>query len=143
MRILIFLCWPVIFWAQANSQIEKAVLAANDEVTHAAEARDADRFFAFIAGSVVQDGVISPTPQAVRDRVEPGFRRPVKVVYRWKQQRVTVLSPDSALLVGEGETIVTTDQGSVTQPFAQTMVWVLRDGKWKILHAHQSTPKNL
>jgi uncharacterized protein (TIGR02246 family) len=141
MRILLAFLWTAAVWAQTDAAIEKAVLAANAEVTHAAEARDAERFFAFITGSVIQDGVLSPNPQAVRERVEPGFRRPVKVAYQWKQQKVTVLAPDTALVVGEGETIVTTDQGSVKQPFAQTAVWVLRDGKWKILHAHQSTAR--
>jgi hypothetical protein len=71
------------------------------------------------------------------------MRRPAKVVYRWKQQHVTVLSPETALLVSDGESVVTTDSGSFTQPFVQTTVWVLRDGAWKILHAHQSTPKQL
>jgi uncharacterized protein (TIGR02246 family) len=147
MRILFLLFWPAILFAQADAAIEKAVLAANDQVTRAAEARDADRFFSFLAdttkGSVIQDGVLSLTPQAVRARIEPGFRRPVKVEYRWKQQHVTVLAPDTVLLVGDGETVVTTDQGTVTQPFAQSAIWVLRNGGWKILHAHQSTPKSL
>jgi len=143
MRILFVLFSPLILWAQGD--VEKAVLAANDEITHAAEARDADRFFSFLLdttkGSIIQDGVLSLTPQAVRARVEPGFRQSVKVHYRWKQQHVTVLAQDMALLVGEGEILIATDRGTTTQPFAQSAVWVRRDGKWKILHAHQSTPK--
>jgi uncharacterized protein (TIGR02246 family) len=143
MRIFFMFLWPAMMWAQADAAIEKAVLAANEAVTHAAEARDAERFFSYIAGSIVQDGVVSMTPQAVRARVEPGFRAPVKVKYNWRQQHVTVLAPGTALLVSEGETVVTTDQGVVTQPFAQSAIWVLRDGQWKILHAHHSTPKPL
>jgi hypothetical protein len=147
MRILFILLLPAILWVLADTAIEKAVLAANDQVTRAAEARDVDRFFSVPAdtakGSVIQDRIFSLRPQAVRARVEPGFRRPVKVEYRWKQQHVTVLASDTALLAGEGETVVTTDQGMVTQPFAQSAVWALRNGAWTILHAHQSTPKNL
>ncbi len=47
----------------------------------------------------------------------------------------------AALLVSDGETPVTSERGAITVPFVQTAVWVLRDGAWKIFHAHQSTPK--
>jgi hypothetical protein len=147
MRILFLLLWPAMMFAQADAAIEKAVLAANTEVTRAAESRDAARLFSFMVdtnkGSIIMDGVLSLTPGEARARLEPGIRRPAKVVYRWKQQHVTVLSPEAALLVSDGESVVTTDNGSFTQPFVQTTVWVLRDGAWKILHAHQSTPKQL
>jgi hypothetical protein len=92
-------------------------------------------------GSIVQDGVLSLTPKEARARVEAGFRQPVKVVYRWKQQHVTVLSASAALVVSDGETVVTSERGSVTVPFVQSAVWVLRDGEWKILHSHQSARK--
>jgi uncharacterized protein (TIGR02246 family) len=146
MRILFLFLLPAFLFGQSNAALERAVLAANDQVTHAAEARDAEKFFSFFAdttkGSVIQDGVLSLTPRGMRARVEPGFRQPVKVEFRWKQQHVTVLAPDTVLLVSEGDTLVTTDKGTATQPFAQSMVWVLRNGAWKILHAHQSIPKN-
>jgi SnoaL-like domain len=145
MRILILFFCAVAAFAQTDAAIEKAVLAANEQVTRAAEARDLDGLFRFMIdtnkGSVVQNGVLSLTTQDARARVEPGFRQPVKVVYRWKQQYVTVLSPTAALLVSEGETVVTSANGSNTAPFVQTAVWVLRDGAWKILHAHQSSPR--
>ena len=145
MRIL-FIFLPALLWAQPNSAIEKAILAANAQVTQAAESRDAARLFSFLVdtnkGSIIQDGILSLTPADARARVEPGMQRLV-VTYRWKQQHVTVLSPEAALLVSDGETIVATESGTRTQPFVQTTVWVLRDGAWKILHAHQSTPRNL
>ena len=146
MRIL-FMLLPALAWAQSDSAIERAILAANAQVTQAAESRDAARLFSFMVdtkkGSIIQDGILSLTPADARARVEPGMQRPVKVTYRWKQHHVTVISPEAALLVSDGETIVTTDTGARTQPFVQTTIWVLRDGAWKILHAHQSTPRNL
>ena len=54
---------------------------------------------------------------------------------------MTVLSPETALLVAEGESVATTTSGaSFSAPFAQTVVFVLRDGAWKAIHAHQSSP---
>ncbi|HTP31290.1 MAG TPA: nuclear transport factor 2 family protein [Candidatus Acidoferrales bacterium] len=144
MRILFILFLVVPAFAQMDNAIEKAVLAANDQVTRAAEARDLDRLFSFMVdtdkGSIIQNGVLSLTTRDARARVEPGFRQPLKVAYHWKQQHVTVLAPTAALLVSEGETAVTSANGDFTVPFVQTTVWVLRDGAWKILHAHQSSP---
>ena len=48
----------------------------------------------------------------------------------------------TALLVGEGETEFRTaqdPQSAFARPFAQTVLFVLTDGKWKALHAHMST----
>jgi len=144
MRILILLLCAARLFAQQDAAIEKAVLAANAQVRQAAEARDLDRFFSFILdtnkGSIIQNGVLSLTPADARAKLEPGFRAPLKVEYRWKQQHVTVLSPTAALLVSEGEAAVTSANGSFTAPFVQSEVWILRDGAWKILHAHQSSP---
>jgi hypothetical protein len=92
-------------------------------------------------GSIIQNGALSLSPQDAKARLAPSFRAPVKVVYHWKQQHVTVLSPTAALLVSEGETVIAAPNAEpLTVPFAQTAVWVLRDGAWKILHAHQSSP---
>ena len=64
------------------------------------------------------------------------------IQYRWKRQYVTPLSPESAVLVAEGESTVTTEAGvTFTAPFAQTVVFVLRDGRWRAIHAHQSSPR--
>ena len=147
MRILFIYLFPLLVWAQSDAAVEKAILAANAQVAQAAESRDAGRLFSFMVdtskGSIIQDGVLSLTPAEARARVEPGLERGPGVKYRWKRQHVTVISPDVALLVSEGDSIIDTGTGTVTRPFVQTTVWVLRDGAWKILHAHQSTPRNL
>ena len=145
MRILFIFLFGAPLFAQQDAAIERAVLAANAQVTQAAEARNLDRLFSFMLdtgkGSIVQNGVLSLTPQDAKAKLAPGFGAPVKVAYRWKQQLVTVLSPTSALLVSEGDTAISTPNAEpVIVPFVQTAVWVLRDGSWKILHAHQSSP---
>jgi len=141
--ILFFSCGAGLF-GQTDAAVEKAVLAANQRATQAAEARDLDGLLRFMVdtnkGSIVQDGVLSLSPADARARLEPGFRAPVKVAYHWKRQHVTVLSPTLALLVSEGETSVASPNGNFTVPFVQSAIWVLRDGEWKILHAHHSAP---
>ncbi len=130
--------------ADAKS-IEDAVLAVSAEMTRAGEAVDADRLFSYMLetdkGSVIQNGVFLATRQEAFERVRSNLRGISKTQYHWKRQYVTVLSPEVALLTAEGDSIVTTAAGDTfTAPFAQTVVFVLRAGSWKAIHAHQSSP---
>ena len=125
--------------------IEAAVLAVNAEMERAAEAVDAERLFSFMLdtdkGSIIQNGVFLATRDEALQRVTANLRGIRKIEYRWKRQHVTALSTDVALLTAEGESIVTTTEGQmITTPFAQTVVFVLRESHWKALHAHQSSP---
>jgi uncharacterized protein (TIGR02246 family) len=122
------------------------VLAANADMERAAEAVDAERLFTFMLdtdkGSIIQNGVFMATREEALHRVKTNLRGISKIEYRWKRQHVTVLSADVALLTAEGESIVTTTEGQVfTTPFAQTVVFVMKEGHWKALHAHQSSPQ--
>ena len=126
--------------------LEEAVLAANAEMTRAGEAVDAERLFSFMLdtdkGSVIQNGVFLATREEALQRVKANLRGISKIEYRWKRQHVTGLSADVALLTAEGESVATTTEGQVfTTPFAQTVVFVMREGGWKALHAHQSSPQ--
>jgi uncharacterized protein (TIGR02246 family) len=131
--------------ADAKS-VEEAVLAVHAEMTRAGEAGDADRLFSYMLdtdkGSVIQSGVVLATRQEALERVRDNLRGIRGIQYRWQRQLVTVLSPEVALLTAEGESVVTTTAGvTFTAPFAQTVVFVLRDGAWKAIHAHQSSPR--
>jgi uncharacterized protein (TIGR02246 family) len=126
--------------------VEEAVLAVNADMERAAEAVDAERLFTFMLdtdkGSIIQNGVFMATREEALHRVKTNLRGISKIEYRWKRQHVTVLSADVALLTAEGESIVTTTEGQVfTTPFAQTVVFVMKEGHWKALHAHQSSPQ--
>lgn len=119
---------------------------ANAEMERAAAAVDADRLFTFMLdtdkGSVIQNGVFLATREEALHRVKTNLQGISKVEYRWQRQHVTVLSADVALLTAEGESIATTTEGQVfTTPLAQTVVFVMREGHWKALHAHQSSPQ--
>jgi uncharacterized protein (TIGR02246 family) len=126
--------------------IEDAVLAVNAEMTRAAEAADADRLFGYMLetdkGSVIQNGVVLATRLQALERVKRNLSGISKIQYHWSRQYVTVLSPEVALLIAEGESVVNTTAGDTfTAPFAQTVVFVLRAGEWKVIHAHQSSPR--
>ena len=134
------------FAQRADSKsIEEAVLAVSAEMTKAGEAADADRLFSYLLetdkGSVIQNGVFMATRREALERVRTNLGRVGKIAYRWKRQDVTVLSPEVALLTAEGETTATTTAGDTfTVPLAQTIVFVRKDGQWKAIHAHQSSP---
>lgn len=126
--------------------IEDAVLAVSAEMTKAGEALDADRLFSYMLetdkGSVIQNGMMMLTRQQALERVKGNLGGISTIQYRWKSQFVTVLSPEIALLTAEGESTATTTTGATfTAPFAQTVVFVRRDGSWKAIHAHQSSPR--
>lgn len=126
--------------------VEDAVLAVSAEMTRAGEALDADRLFSYILesdkGSVIQNGVVMVTRGEALEQVRSGLRRVSGVHYRWNRQYVTVLSPEVAILTAEGEATATTPAGdSLTNPLAQTIVFVLKNGNWKAIHAHQSSPQ--
>ena len=132
--------------ARAPGLLEEAVLRTSAEMARAGEAVDAERLFSFMLdtdkGSVIQNGVFLATRAEALQRVKANLGGISKIEYRWKRQHVTVLSAEVALLTAEGESVATTTEGQVfTTLFAQTVVFVMREGRWKALHAHQSSPQ--
>lgn len=126
--------------------VENAVLAVSAEMTRAGEAVDADRLFSYMLetdkGSVIQNGVVMATRQEALERVRSNLRGISRIQYHWKRQYVSVLSPEVAVLTAEGDSTVTTSAGDTfSTSFAQTVVFVLRAGSWKAIHAHQSSPQ--
>lgn len=131
---------------EADSKaIEQAVLDAHAEMIAAAESKDADAMFDLIVNHdkdvIIQDGALIPTWQEAKDTIETGFGTVESVQYRFDRRRVNVLSPDIAVMTSAGATTVVTLSGqSFTTPFANTAVFILRDGRWKIVHGHHSVP---
>ena len=114
-------------------------------MTRAAEDRDIDRLFSFMLandrGSIVQGGRLLTTREEALATVKRSFEGVAAIKYRWNRQLVTVISPTIALLVCDGESEIRTAQdppATIVTPFAQTVLFVLTDGKWKALHAHNS-----
>jgi len=152
--ILVLACVSIV-WAAPMSQtdttvqqqkaIEKAVLDTHAKMTEAEKSLDAEKFFAYITdydkGLIIQDGTLFKTRQEALDTVRAGFERVAKVERAYDQMYVTVLSPEAALLTAKGTSSVTLSDGrTLAGPFAASMVFVLRNGQWKLLQGHYSTP---
>lgn len=131
--------------AAGDDTIVKAVLAANARLTDAANRLDTDAFFAGIVDSdesrIIQDGKLFKTRADAMAAVRQGSQGVAKLERRFEDPHVTVLAPGAALLTAEGTTAVTLSDGrGFTNRFAVSLVFVLRDGQWKLLHGHYSLP---
>ncbi len=125
-----------------SAAIERAVHEANADMIAAANRLDLDAFFAAITESaqIVQNGTIFPSRADARAGVERGLRGVTRLERRLHDPRVTVLAPDTALLVSEGDATFTVQDGRVmTSRFAVSLVFVHRDGRWQVVHGHYST----
>jgi uncharacterized protein (TIGR02246 family) len=127
--------------------IEKAVLETNARMTEAANRLDADAFFDFILesdkGLIIQNGTIFKNRQEALEAVRRGFQGITKMDRRLENPQVTVISPGLALLVAEGTTTATFTSGrTVTSRFAVSLIFMRKDGQWKLLHGHYSIPAN-
>jgi len=152
MVVLVLVSTTLVVALQGNSStagdkeaIEKAVLEANSRMMQASNSLDVEKFFAFVLdsdkGPIIQDGQLFKTRAAAMEVVKTGFQGIAKMDRRYDQTHVTVLSPDTALLVASGSSTATLADGrSFASPFAVSLVFVLRDGQWKVLHGHYSTP---
>ena len=125
--------------------VEKKVKDTYAEITRAAESVDAEKLFSYVLdndkGALIQGGKIVLTRQEAFDSYKKNSEGIKKVAYKIDRQYVTIISPDTALLVTEGSFEATTTEGNTFgSPFAQTVVFVLKDNKWKVLHSHTSSP---
>ena len=129
----------------ASAHVQKAVLARLAEIQIAAQALDPDKVFSFVlendAGALAQNGKLFLTRKEALESTKQGFQGLQSVSYQFDEQRVTVLSPTIALAAGEGSSSATLDDGrTLTTRFAQSVVFVLTNGGWKVLHSHRSFP---
>jgi ketosteroid isomerase-like protein len=150
--LLVLACVSIVTALQGNrdsgmdeAAIEKAVLKVNDEMIQASNNLDADKFFEYILdtnkGLIIQDGILFKTHQEAYDVVKKGFEAFSKLQRSFNQIYVTVISSNTALLTGTGTTRATLKDGqTITAPFAVSLVFVLKDGQWKLLQGHYSTP---
>ena len=131
--------------AAADDAVEAAVLEAHHQMTAAAEALDAEGFFAFILdsarGPVIQDGRLFANRADALEAVRRGFEGMASVERVYEATDVTVISEETALLTGNGTSTVTLQDGRrLDGRFAVSLVFVLRDGAWRVLHGHYSIP---
>lgn len=129
----------------SEQAIRDAVLDVNARMTKAADNLDFDGFFSHILdtdkGSIVQNGTVYKSRQEAMDAVKAGMTGVAKIERRFVSPQVSVISPDVALLTSEGTLLATfTDGRTVDGRFAISMIFVRKDGEWKLLHGHYSAP---
>jgi len=130
----------------AQQTVEQALRAASVQLRAAAEKLDANALYAYVLDTatppIIEAGRVAPTRAAALAGTVAGFQGLTSISYHYTREHVTVLSPTAALWVGEGTaTALLRDGREIEAPFAETLVWVMRDGQWKILHAHRSVPQ--
>jgi uncharacterized protein (TIGR02246 family) len=130
---------------QQQQAIEKAVLKTHNQMVQADASLDADKFFSYILdfdkGLIIRDGRLFKTRQEAYEVVKEGYQGISKIKRTYEIIHVTAISPETALLTAQGTSTVTLKDGrTFSGPFALSMIYVLRDGKWKVLHGHYSAP---
>lgn len=151
---LILICASAVWAFQGNKSdmptqqqqaIEKAVLKTHNQMVRADANLDADEFFSYILdfnkGLIIRDGRLFKTRQEAYEVIKTGLEGISKLKRTYEQTHITVISPETALLTAQGiSTVTLTDGRTFSGPFALSMIYVLRDGQWKVLHGHYSAP---
>jgi hypothetical protein len=122
----------------------QAVLKQHEQFLHYAQQLDADKMYELVLendkGTIIQNAQLQ-TRQEALESTKKGFAGLKKIEYKFSEQHVKVISSEVAVFTGKGQTIaITTSDNTYTSDFAVTSVFVLKDGQWKIIHGHFSSP---
>jgi len=132
--------------SEQQKAIEQEILKVHVEMVKAAENSDADGLFNYVIdgckGVIIQDGRITMTRQEALDATKQGLRGLKDISYKFNRKNITVISPTTAIWVADGTTSATVieDGRQLNISFAETIVFTLKDGQWKVFHAHRSVP---
>lgn len=151
--ILVLACVSVV-WAVQNDKcdmsaeqqqaIEKAILKVHEDMKMAAQKLDVETLYSHVLdskGPIIEDGRLRRTRQEALDSTKQGFQRITNLSYTYNHKNITMISPTVVLWVAEGTSLSTIEDGrKFFVTFAETIVFVQRDGQWKVLHAHRSIP---
>lgn len=129
-----------------TAAIEKAVKETYAEITKAAENMDAETLFGFVLenekGCQITSGSVTLTRRKAMEEYRNNIGGIAEIEYSMDRQYVTVISPETAVMVAEGRFEArTTDGRTFGSPMAQTVIFVLNEGGWKVLHSHTSVPR--
>ena len=153
--ILVLICASVVWAMQDNTgplpseqqkAIEEEILKVHAEMVKAAENSDAEGLYSHVIdgckGVIVQDGIIMMTRQESLDTTKQGLAGLKDISYKFNRKNITIISPTTAIWVADGTTSVTIveDGRQLNFQFAETIIFTLKDGQWKVFHAHRSVP---
>jgi hypothetical protein len=110
-----------------------------------AEALDVNRLYGPVLdndqGALAINGQLVLTRAAALERTRANFQNISKLKYRIAERHVTMLAPGAAVLVATGTSEAEIADGrNFSTPFVHTVVFVQREGAWRVIHSHQSTP---
>ncbi len=152
--ILLLACIMLVGTIQCNrtavsvghrQNIESAIFDVQAKMKEAGEGRDVDALYNYVLemdkGVIIEDGRIRWTRQEALNATKQDFQGLKQVSYTYSQKHVTVISPTLALWVGEGTSSATLEDGrQFSVPFAESILFMLKEGQWKVFHAHRSVP---
>ena len=132
--------------ATSQGDSEAAIRAVQAQMQRAAERLDAPALYAHVVDGptppIIENGQPAETRAVALARTAQGFQALTSVSYTHTRQSITLLSPTTALWIGVGTaTAVLADGRTIATPFAESIVFVERDGQWMVLHAHRSVPR--
>jgi len=150
--IVILFCVSVLLAANSNKNdispaqtksIEKEILKVHENMKKAAESRNADELFKYVLDVndvIIENGEMRSTRKEAYDITKQGLEAIQGISYKYDHKNVIVTSPTTALLTGTGTTTATLPGGlEISLDFAESMVYVLRDGQWKVVNGHRSS----
>ncbi|MCL4705462.1 nuclear transport factor 2 family protein [bacterium] len=151
---LVMACVPFVLMAQHDAKkmsseqqqtIEQAIIDTQAKMQQAAQRGDVDALYAYVLemdkGVIIEDGRIRWTRQDALNATKQGLQGLKDLVYSYTKKNVTAISPDAALWVGEGTSSATLQDGrKISVPFAESILFVQKEGQWKVFHAHRSVP---
>lgn len=131
--------------APPQDAVEAAIRATHRQMQDAAGRLDAAALYAHVLDTgtppIAEDGILFGSHEAALASTRAGLSAVSRLSYRYAHESVKVISKDVALWVADGTTSVTLQDGrEFAAPFAETIVFVLKHGEWKVLHAHRSAP---
>jgi hypothetical protein len=155
-KVILVLSLVSVVWAVQNDKgditkeqqtaIEKAILKVHAEMMKAGENRDAEALFSHVLemnkGVIIQDGRISMTRQEALDTTTLALQGLKDISYNYNQKHITIISPNTVLWVTDGTTSATVIESGleIKVSFAESIIFVQKDGQWKVFHAHRSVP---
>ncbi len=130
---------------EQQQAIEMAILDVHARMKQEAQRGDFNALYGHVLemdkGVIIEDGRLRRTRQEALTATREGMQGLKDLSYSYAQKYITVISPFTALWVGEGTTSATLNDGrQISASFAETVVFIKKGGQWKVLHAHRSIP---
>ena len=128
-----------------RAEIEKIIIAKHREMSELSSQLDAEKVWDFFIennhGIYAIEGALTLTYDEAVNSGRESYNSLEWMKTDMQQEYAAVLSPESALFTGTGTVSGKIKSGdSFSVPFAITVVYVLRNGEWKAVHMHESTP---